>query len=63
MNIKCQQLQSLGFNKIYIYSGGLFEWMLLQDIYGKDLFQTTSIEVDILKYKSSKILFHNLITF
>lgn len=51
VNKKYQQLVSLGFNNIFIYSGGLFEWLLLQDIYGKDLFPTTQIELDILKYK------------
>ena len=31
--------------------GGLFEWLLLQDIYGNDYFKTTTIENDFLKYK------------
>ena len=31
--------------------GGIFEWLLLQDIYGDDQFKTTSRELDILKYK------------
>lgn len=48
---KYNQLISLGFNNISIYSGGLFEWLLLQDIYGDDLFKTTTKELDILKYK------------
>jgi len=48
---KYNQLISLGFNNISIYSGGLFEWLLLQDIYGDDLFKTTTKEIDILKYK------------
>ena len=48
---KCQQLQALSFINVFIYSGGLFEWLLLQDIYGKDLFPTTAIERDFLKYK------------
>ena len=29
---KYGQLIDLGFTKIYIYVGGLFEWLLLQDI-------------------------------
>lgn len=53
---KCTQLQSLGFYNVFLYSGGMFEWLLLQDIYGKDLFPTTTMEVDILKYKSPSIL-------
>lgn len=48
---KCAQLVSLGFKCVYLYRGGLFEWLLLQDIYGKELFPTTSKELDILKYK------------
>jgi rhodanese-related sulfurtransferase len=53
---KVQQLTALGFNSIYIYSGGLFEWLLLQDIYGTQLFPTTSTELDILKYKSPSLI-------
>ncbi len=53
---KYTQLNSLGFYNIYLYSGGLFEWLLLQDIYGNKEFPTTTNELDILKYKSNKIL-------
>lgn len=53
---KYEQLHNLGFKKIYIYRGGLFEWLMLQDIYGNDLFKTNSHEKDLLKYKSNKIL-------
>jgi len=48
---KVQQLMSLGFYNVYLYSGGLFEWLLLQDIYGFEEFPTTKKELDILKYK------------
>ena len=48
---KYEQLLGLGFANVFIYSGGLFEWLLLQDIYGKDVFPTTANERDILKYK------------
>lgn len=48
---KYHQLMKLGFYNVYIYVGGLFEWLLLQDIYGKGEFQTTTQELDILKYK------------
>lgn len=47
---KYNQLQSLGFKNVYIYIGGIFEWLCLQEIYGKDLFKTTGNELDILKY-------------
>lgn len=59
---KCDQLLSLGFSKVYIYLGGLFEWMLLQDIYGNESFTTTSEELDILKYAPSSH-FKKLITY
>tara|TARA_B100000212_G_scaffold254268_1_gene194796 strand:+ start:115 stop:531 length:417 start_codon:yes stop_codon:yes gene_type:complete len=58
---KYKQLQDLGFVNIYLYSGGLFEWLLLQDIYGQDDFPTTSQELDILKYKPVKIINQYLI--
>jgi hypothetical protein len=48
---KYYQLQKLGFVNIHIYIGGLFEWILLQDIYGSDMFPTTSCDLDILKFK------------
>ena len=48
---KYQQLRKLGFYNVLIYSGGLFEWLLLQDIYGFDEFPTTKKILDILKYK------------
>lgn len=55
-NKKYQQLLSLGFYNIYLYSGGMFEWLLLQDIYGKELFPTTKKELDLLKYKPNQLL-------
>jgi hypothetical protein len=48
---KYTQLVELGFENVYVYPGGMFEWLLLQDIYGDDLFKTTAKELDILKYK------------
>lgn len=58
---KYNQLIKLGFLNVYIYMGGLFEWLLLQDIYGKDYFKTTTIENDFLKYKGSQKLNTNLL--
>ena len=46
-----KQLNNLGFKNVKIYNGGLFEWLLLQDIYGDDQFITTDKEIDILKYR------------
>lgn len=48
---KYNQLIDLGFTNVYIYPGGMFEWMLLQDIYSYEHFPTTTHEVDILKFK------------
>ena len=56
INRKYQQLYSLGFYNIFVYLGGMFEWLMLQDIYGKDLFPTTKKELDLLKYKSKQSL-------
>ena len=53
---KYSQLKTLGFSEIYLYSGGLFEWLLLQDIYGNVEFPTTKKILDILKYKASRKL-------
>jgi len=47
---KYNQLYKLGFLNIYVYLGGIFEWLLLQDIYGDEEFPTTSKIIDILKY-------------
>ena len=48
---------------VYVYIGGLFEWLLLQDIYGKELFKTTTNTIDILKFKPNNILNTNYITY
>ena len=53
---KYDQLIGLGFTNVYIYLGGLFEWLMLQDIYGEKEFPTTKKELDILKYKPNKVL-------
>jgi hypothetical protein len=37
---KYNSLKKLGFNNVYIYFGGIFEWALLQDIYGTNNFLT-----------------------
>ena len=52
--IKCHQLLKLGFTNLYVYAGGLFEWLLLQDIYGEELFPTTMTCSDHLKFKGNK---------
>ena len=62
---KYMQLQQLGFKNVSIYCGGLFEWLLLHDIFDPDIgdtftnpdtyidncsFPITHHETDILKY-------------
>ena len=53
---KYEQLIKLGFYNVFIYPGGMFEWLLLQDIYGEELFATTKKELDILKYKAQSVI-------
>jgi hypothetical protein len=60
---KYNQLISIGFYNVFIYPGGIFEWLVLQDIYGNDLFPTTKKELDFLKYKPPQILNLSLLTF
>jgi hypothetical protein len=58
---KYQQLTRLGFSNVFIYLGGLFEWLMLQDIYGFEEFPTTRKELDFLKYKPQKHLLQRLL--
>ena len=58
---KMEKLKKYGFRKIYIYAGGLFEWLLLQDIYGSQEFPTTSVCKDLLKYRPQPIIAHHVL--
>ena len=60
--IKYDQLIALGFTNVYIYIGGIFEWLLLQDIYGDMLFPTNIKILDILKFKPNRQLNIKLLT-
>lgn len=51
---KAKQLMELGFSNVYVYVGGLFEWLLLQEIYGSENFKTTGEELDLLKFRPQK---------
>jgi hypothetical protein len=51
---KYDQLVNLGFVHVFMFVGGLFEWLLLQDIYGDSEFPTTRKTLDILKYKPTR---------
>jgi hypothetical protein len=50
---KRSQLLQFGFSNIKIYLGGMFEWLLLQDIYGIEEFPTSGrdLHLEILNYK------------
>ena len=54
---KASQLEQLGVKDVFIYVGGMFEWLLLQDIYGTTTFTTSKNVLDILKYKPVKSTF------
>ena len=47
---KHAQLMKAGFKKVYVYVGGMFEWVLLQETYGEDNFPTTRVCTNILRY-------------
>lgn len=52
---KYNQLCELGLKNIYVYIGGLFEWLLLQDIFGDEEFPTTTKISNILKYQGDTV--------
>ena len=54
--VKYEQLNKLGFRYVYIYPGGIFEWLLLQEIYGSENFPTTIKVKDLYKYRPDKTL-------
>lgn len=53
---KAKQISNLGFSQVFLYCGGLFEWLLLQEIYGTSEFPTTGQNktVDLLQYRPEK---------
>lgn len=51
---KAADLMEAGFRRIYVYGGGLFEWLLLQDVYGDTEFLTTSKVTDFLAYQPTR---------
>ena len=48
---KHNQIVSLGFTDVSVYLGGMFEWLLLQDVYSAELFPTIGQETDLLRFK------------
>jgi hypothetical protein len=54
---KRTQLMNLGFTRVYVYAGGLFEWALLQEVYGVEHFPTLGTPPrDLLHYAASPTL-------
>ena len=60
---KYNQLKGLGFSTVLVYPGGVFEWLMLQDIYGSELFptnknntSTNNTNADLLEYRPPAIL-------
>jgi len=59
VNTKYDQLIKLGFKDVYIYRGGLFEWLLLNEIFGNEEIPLNHENMninEILKYRESNIL-------
>jgi hypothetical protein len=52
---KYHQMISLGFTRIFLYLGGMFEWTLLQQQGGVDGFPTTSAVEDCFEFKIPKL--------
>lgn len=48
---KHAQLIKLGFRNVGFYPGGLFEWILLRDVFGPKQFPTTANQTDLIKYR------------
>jgi len=48
---KYNQLKKLGFNNVHIYFGGMYEWLLLQEVFGTINFEIDGIIKDIVEYK------------
>jgi hypothetical protein len=56
---KRNQLLKLGFRHVWFYPGGLFEWILLRDVFGTRQFPTTVDVKDILKYRPRSAIVDN----
>jgi hypothetical protein len=49
---KYNQLKKLGFTNVKIYFGGIFEWALLQEVYGDTNFKTIGTVTDPIQLVS-----------
>jgi hypothetical protein len=48
---KYNQLKKLGFKNVHIYFGGMYEWLLLQEVFGTINFEVDGMIKDIIEYK------------
>ena len=48
---KYNQLKKLGFKNVHIYFGGMYEWLLLQEVFDTTNFQTDGNIKNIVDYK------------
>ena len=48
---KYNQLKKLGFKNVHIYFGGMYEWLLLQEVFDITNFQTDGYIKNIVDYK------------
>jgi hypothetical protein len=48
---KYNQLKKLGFTNVHIYFGGMYEWLLLQEVFDIINFQTDGTIQNIVDYK------------
>ena len=48
---KYNQLKKLGFTNVHIYFGGMYEWLLLQEVFDTINFQTDGNIKNIVDYK------------
>ena len=55
---KFSEMTEMGFKRVYIYSGGLFEWLLLQDVFNDTEFPTTTKTMDLLAFQPVRRKFH-----
>lgn len=61
---KCAQMRVMGFKSIYMYAGGMFEWLLLHEVYGGENFpvamagSSRTCVPDILAFKPKDGLEH-----
>jgi len=56
---KRNQLLKLGFRNVWFYPGGLFEWILLRDVFGTRQFPTTADTKDLIKYRPRSAIVDN----